>query len=237
MALLEIFGLNVTYGRTQALSEVALTVEQGQIVSVLGANGAGKSSLLKTIIGNVKPASGQILFNREDITQISSNNRVKKGVVLVPEGRRILITMTIEENLLLGAHMRKDKDQVKKEMNAIYERFPNLGTRKDMLSSCLSGGEQQMLAIGRALLAKPQLIMLDEPSLGLSPLFVEKLFELIQEMREQGLTILLVEQNAGKALKIADTAAVLELGKVVIKGDPKALMENEDLQRAYLGGA
>ncbi len=237
MALLEIFGLNVSYGRTKALSDIALTVESGQIATILGANGAGKSSLLKTIIGNVKASSGQILFKRRELTTLSSYDRVKEGVVLVPEGRRILIEMSIEENFLLGGHMRKDKAALRKDMDELYQRFPNLGARRHMLASCLSGGEQQMLAIGRALLAKPDLIMLDEPSLGLSPLFVEKLFELICEMRDKGLTVLLVEQNTGKALNIADTATVLELGTVVMKGNPKELMKNEDLQRAYLGSA
>jgi len=234
--ILEISGLNVFYGRNQALKDVSLTVEQGQIVTVLGANGAGKSSLLRTLIGNVRESSGIIQFSGQSLVSMRAAARVQTGLVLVPEGRRILITMTIEENLLLGAHMRRDMDAVRAQMDGIYERFPNLGTRRNMLASCLSGGEQQMLAIGRALLAQPKMVMLDEPSLGLSPLFVEKLFELIVELRQQqGITILLVEQNAGKALAIADKALVLELGRVVTQGDAREMLQDEALQRAYLG--
>ncbi len=237
MALLEIFGLTVSYGQTRALTDVALTVEEGQIVTVLGANGAGKSSLLRAIIGDVRPSKGQILFKREELVHLRPSERVRRGVVLVPEGRRILTSMTIEENLLLGAHMRADRRAVAREIAGIYERFPNLGTRKDMAAACLSGGEQQMLAIGRALLAHPALMMLDEPSLGLSPLFVEKLFGLIRELHDGGLTILLVEQNAGKALQVADAAMVLELGRVAVRGAPQTLMHDERLRQAYLGGA
>jgi len=234
--ILEVSDLNVFYGRNQALKDVALTVEQGQIVTVLGANGAGKSSLLRTLIGNVRASSGKMLFGGQSLNDMRPAARVQAGLVLVPEGRRILITMTIEENLLLGAHLRRDTDAVQAQMDAIYERFPNLGSRRNMLASCLSGGEQQMLAIGRALLAQPKMMMLDEPSLGLSPLFVEKLFELIVELREkQGITILLVEQNAGKALAIADCALVLELGRVVTQGAARDLLQDEALQRAYLG--
>jgi len=235
--MLEVSNLNLFYGRNQALKDVSLKVEKGQIVSVLGANGAGKSSLLRTLIGNAQASSGQMLFRGQPINGKRSAARVDAGLVLVPEGRRILITMTIEENLLLGAHMRHDTDAVRAEIAAIYERFPNLGTRRNMEASCLSGGEQQMLAIGRALLAKPQMMMLDEPSLGLSPLFVERLFELIVELRDQqGITILLVEQNAGKALAIADRALVLELGRVVMQDTAQHLLQDEALQRAYLGG-
>jgi len=236
MTLLEVSSLNVFYGRNQALTEVSLKVDKGQIVTVLGANGAGKSSLLRTLIGNVAAHSGTILFNKKSLTSMRPAARVQAGLVLVPEGRRILITMTIEENLLLGAHLRRDLHAVQAQIEGIYERFPNLGTRRNMLASCLSGGEQQMLAIGRALLAQPQMMMLDEPSLGLSPLFVEKLFELIVEMRQkQGITILLVEQNASKALAIADHALVLELGRVVTQGQAQDLLQDVALQRAYLG--
>jgi len=237
-SILEVSGLNVFYGRNQALKDVSLKVEQGQIVIVLGANGAGKSSLLRTLIGNLRESSGNMQLRGQSLSEMRPAQRVRAGLVLVPEGRRILITMTIEENLLLGAHLRSDTDAVRTEMDGIYERFPNLGSRRNMLASCLSGGEQQMLAIGRALLAQPQIMMLDEPSLGLSPLFVEKLFELIVELREkQGITILLVEQNAGKALAIADKALVLELGRVVMRGNAKDLLQDTALQRAYLGAA
>jgi len=238
MRILEVSGLNVYYGRNQALKSVCLNVDAGQIVTVLGANGAGKSSLLRALIGNVAAADGQIVFHGQSLTGKHANARVRAGLVLVPEGRRILITMTIEENLLLGAHLRTDTDVVRQEIDAIYERFPNLGSRRHMAASCLSGGEQQMLAIGRALLAKPRMMMLDEPSLGLSPLFVERLFELIGELREQqGLSILLVEQNAGKALAIADRALVLELGRVVIEDQAQHMLHDEALQRAYLGAS
>jgi len=238
MRILEASGLNVYYGRNQALKNVSLAVDTGQIVTVLGANGAGKSSLLRSLIGNVPAASGQIVFQGQPMASKSANARVRAGLVLVPEGRRILITMTIEENLLLGAHLRTDADAVRGEIDAIYTRFPNLGSRRNMEASCLSGGEQQMLAIGRALLARPQMMMLDEPSLGLSPLFVERLFELIQELRDQqGLSILLVEQNAGKALAIADRALVLELGRVVMEDDARDMLQDEALRRAYLGAA
>jgi len=236
--ILEVKELNVHYGRNQALKDVNLSVAQGQIVTVLGANGAGKSSLLRTLIGNVPASSGQMLFRGQSLAGRRSAARVASGLVLVPEGRRILITMSIEENLLLGAHLRGDVDAVCAEIDAIYQRFPNLGERRHMQASCLSGGEQQMLAIGRALLAKPHMMMLDEPSLGLSPLFVEKLFELIVQLRdEQGITILLVEQNAGKALGIADKALVLELGRVVREDDAQHLLQDDALQRAYLGAA
>jgi len=236
MRILEVSGLNVYYGRNQALKNVSLEVSAGQIVTVLGANGAGKSSLLRTLIGNTPAASGQIVFQGQSLAGKHANARVRAGLVLVPEGRRILITMTIEENLLLGAHLRTDAHAVRGEIDAIYARFPNLGSRRHMLASCLSGGEQQMLAIGRALLARPQMMMLDEPSLGLSPLFVDRLFELIGELRaQQGLSILLVEQNAGKALAIADRALVLELGRVVIEDEAKHMLQDEALQRAYLG--
>jgi len=234
--ILEVSDLNVFYGRNQALKDVAFTVEQGQIVTVLGANGAGKSSLLRTLIGNVRASSGKMLLGGQLLNDMRPAARVQAGLVLVPEGRHILITMTIEENLLLGAHLRRDIEAVQAQMDAIYERFPNLGSRRNMLAACLSGGEQQMLAIGRALMARPKMMMLDEPSLGLSPLFVEKLFELMVELREkQGITILVVEQNAGKALSIADRALVLELGRVVTQGNAQTLLQDEALQRAYLG--
>ncbi|NMG65751.1 ATP-binding cassette domain-containing protein [Azoarcus indigens] len=235
--MLEILNLSVAYGRNEALRKVNLKVEEGKIVTVLGANGAGKSTLLNAILGMVKPRDGQILLGRDDITLASPSERVARGIVLVPEGRRILITMTIEENLMLGAHLRKDHAAVKQELDAIYARFPNLAERRHMAAACLSGGEQQMLAIGRALLARPRLIMLDEPSLGLSPLFVAKLFELLREINRDGLTVLLVEQNTGKALANAHYAAVLELGQVVMAGEPAVLAADPRLQEAYLGRA
>ena len=235
--LLEVANLAVSYGRVNALRDVTLRVEEGQIVAVLGANGAGKSTLLLSIVGAVKPASGDIYFTGEPVTASPTHRRVGAGIVLVPEGRQILISMTIEENLLLGAHMRKDTQVVRREIEAIYDRFPNLATRRDMLASCLSGGEQQMLAVGRAMLAKPRLMMMDEPSLGLSPLFISRLFDLIREFNRDGLSILLIEQNTGKALSVAHHAVVLALGRVALEGEPAKLAQDPRLQEAYLGGA
>jgi branched-chain amino acid transport system ATP-binding protein len=235
--LLEVSGVSVSYGRVEALREVTLRVDEGQIVAVLGANGAGKSTLLLSVIGAVKPVSGDIYFSGEPVTSLPMHHRVGQGIVLVPEGRQILISMTIEENLLLGAHLRKDTAIVRREIEAIYDRFPNLATRKDMLASSLSGGEQQMLAVGRAMLAKPRLMMMDEPSLGLSPLFISRLFDLIKEFNRDGLSILLIEQNTGKALSVAHHAVVLELGRVALEGEPSKLAQDPRLQEAYLGGA
>jgi branched-chain amino acid transport system ATP-binding protein len=235
--LLEVANLSVSYGRVEALRDVTLRIEEGQIVAVLGANGAGKSTLLLSIIGAVKPVSGDIYFAGAPVTSQPMHRRVGQGIVLVPEGRQILISMTIEENLLLGAHLRTDTKIVRREIEAIYDRFPNLATRKDHLASCLSGGEQQMLAVGRAMLAKPRLLMMDEPSLGLSPLFISRLFDLIREFNRDGLSILLIEQNTGKALSVAHHAVVLELGRVALAGDPAELASDPRLQEAYLGGA
>lgn len=235
MALLEVSELSVAYGRVTALADVSLAIEPGQIVTVLGANGAGKSTLLRAILGVVPPRSGAIAFAGEDVTRLPAHARVARGLILVPEGRRILISLTVEENLLLGAHLRRDQPAIRREIDAIYERFSNLAQRRHMLASCLSGGEQQMLAIGRAMLARPRLIMLDEPSLGLAPLFVARIFDLIRELNRDGLSVLLVEQNAGKALSVAHRATVLELGRATMTGDPKTLAADPRLQEAYLG--
>ena len=233
--LLQVSGLSVNYGRVSALSDVSLTVAEGQIVTVLGANGAGKSTLLRAILGAVPAKAGGITFAGEDVTREAAHQRIARGIALVPEGRRILISLSVEENLLLGAHMRTDTAAIRREIDAIYTRFSNLAERRHMLASCLSGGEQQMLAIGRAMMARPRLMMLDEPSLGLSPLFVSKLFDLIRELNGEGLSVLLVEQNTGKALSVAHHATVLELGKVMMAGDPAALAADPRLQEAYLG--
>jgi branched-chain amino acid transport system ATP-binding protein len=200
---------------------------------VLGANGAGKSSLLKAIAGAEKPSSGAILFNGRDITGWTASHRVRQGLVLVPEGRQILISLTVHENLLMGAYCRDD-DGIERDCEAIYERFPNLGERRDMYASVLSGGEQQMLAISRGMLARPKLMMLDEPSLGLSPILVNQLFVLINDLNQDGLTILLVEQNTHMALRTANRGYVLELGRVVIDGSAEELRQGE-LSEAYLG--
>lgn len=233
--LLEVSGLDVRYGRTHAVKEMDLTLKEGEIVTVLGANGAGKSSLLKALQGVVKPASGRVSFDGSDITNWSAPRRVRDGLALVPEGRQIFVSLSVHENLQMGAYSRNDI--VDAEIDEIYQRFPNLANRRDMLASVLSGGEQQMLAISRALLSKPKLLMLDEPSLGLSPLLVAELFALIDSLNKDGLSILLVEQNTHMALQSAHRGYVLELGNTVMAGTPAELAEEEKkLEAAYLGG-
>ena len=233
--LLEVSGLNVRYGRNHAVRDVDLTVAEGEIVTVLGANGAGKTSLLRALQGAVRPASGRIAFAGKDLTSSSPAARVRGGMMLVPEGRQIFVSMTVHENLQMGVYLRSDRDAAR-DLNAVYDRFPNLAQRRDMPASVLSGGEQQMLAIGRALVGRPRLMMLDEPSLGLSPLFVSRLFDLIVELNRDGLGILLVEQNTTMALEVAARGYVLELGSVVIADDAAALARNTALTEAYLGG-
>jgi branched-chain amino acid transport system ATP-binding protein len=233
--LLEVEDLHVRYGRTHAVAGATLSVAEGEIVAVLGANGAGKSSLLKAILGTVKPAGGRIRFAGAEITHAPVPQRIRDGLVLVPEGRRILISMTIEENLLLGAGLRRDRATLPREMDAIYDRFSNLAARRDMPAAVLSGGEQQMLAIGRAMMAKPRLMMLDEPSLGLSPLLVDRVFSLLRELNQGGMAVLLVEQNTRKTLELAARGSVLELGRMVMAGSAASLLADEGLQRAYLG--
>ncbi|MDF2234731.1 ABC transporter ATP-binding protein [Albimonas sp. CAU 1670] len=233
-AWLETEALDVTYGRTRAVQALDLTVGEGEIVAVLGANGAGKTSLLRALQGAVKPSGGRIRFRGRDLTNAGSADRVRAGMMLVPEGRQIFVSMTVHENLLMGGHLRRDNG-VEKDIEAVYERFPNLAERRDMKATVLSGGEQQMLAVGRALIGRPKLMMLDEPSLGLSPLFVEKLFSLIQELNAEGLSILLVEQNTHMALEIASRAYVLELGRVTLQGSAAELAADAALAEAYLG--
>jgi branched-chain amino acid transport system ATP-binding protein len=233
--LLEVENLDVRYGRTHAVAGASLTVTEGEIVAVLGANGAGKSSLLKAILGTVKPAAGSVRFAGADITAAPVPKRIRDGLVLVPEGRRILVSMSVHENLLLGAGLRTDRETIPREIDNIYDRFSNLAARRDMAAAVLSGGEQQMLAIGRAMLAKPRLMMLDEPSLGLSPLLVDRVFALLRELNAEGMAVLLVEQNTRKTLEIAARGYVLELGRVVMAGSAQSLLADEGLQRAYLG--
>ena len=232
--LLDVKGLNVRYGRNHAVKSVDLSLDQGEIVTVLGANGAGKSSLLKAILGTEK-SSGRVIFNDTEITTWSAPRRVINGLVLVPEGRQIFVSLTVHENLQMGAYCRRD--EIAQDYNYIYDRFPNLAARRDMPASVLSGGEQQMLAISRALLAKPKLMMLDEPSLGLSPILVKSLFELINDLNRDGLTILLVEQNTHMALQTANRGYVLELGSIVLSGNTKSLRSDDRLEAAYLGGS
>jgi branched-chain amino acid transport system ATP-binding protein len=233
--LLDLEHLEVRYGRTQAVRGVSLGVRADEVVTVLGANGAGKSSLLKAVAGAVKPASGRIRFDGAEITALSAPERVRRGLVLVPEGRQILVSLTVHENLQMGAYARRDAE-VAQDIEAIYDRFPNLAARRAMPASVLSGGEQQMLAISRALLARPRLMMLDEPSLGLSPLLVARLFDLIGALNRDGLAILLVEQNTRMALRAASRGYVMELGRVVLDGPAEKLADNEALAAAYLGG-
>jgi branched-chain amino acid transport system ATP-binding protein len=230
--LLDLQGINVRYGRNHAVKSVNMMLEEREIVTVLGANGAGKSSLLKAIQGSEK-STGTVLFDGVDISDWSAPRRVNAGLVLVPEGRQIFVSLTVHENLQMGAYCRND--HVSAEIEAVYEQFPNLAARRDMPGSVLSGGEQQMLAISRALLAKPRLMMLDEPSLGLSPILVRQLFKLIKDLNRDGLTILLIEQNTHMALQSADRGYVLELGDVVLSGEAKTLQEDRRLGEAYLG--
>ena len=230
--LLEVDGLDVKYGRNHAVKQVDLTLEEKEIITVLGANGAGKSSVLKAIQGTER-AGGKITFDGMDISDWSAPKRVQAGLVMVPEGRQIFVSLSVHENLQMGAYCRNDDFQ--RNIEAIYERFPNLKERRNMPASVLSGGEQQMLAISRALLARPKLMMLDEPSLGLSPILVKQLFKMIRELNDDGLTILLVEQNTFMALQTADRGYVMELGNVVISGETKSLQENPKLEEAYLG--
>ncbi|MHC9237684.1 ABC transporter ATP-binding protein [Pseudooceanicola sp. 502str34] len=234
--MLEVKDLEVTYGRTKAVRGVSLSVDAGEIVTVLGANGAGKTSLLRALQGARKPQGGQILFDDEDLTGMTASARVARGMALVPEGRQIFVSMTVEENLLMGAYLRTD-GEVKRDREGIYDRFPNLAERKDMRASVLSGGEQQMLAVGRALVSRPRLIMLDEPSLGLSPLFVQRLFDLIEELNRDGISILLVEQNTHMALSVAARGVVLELGRATLSGPAAQLAADPSLAEAYLGAA
>jgi len=233
--LLEVRELDVTYGTTRAVRGLDLTVAAGEIVTVLGANGAGKSSLLRAVQGLVRPSGGSILFNGEPVVGSSAASRVSRGLVLVPEGRQIFTSLSVHDNLLMGAYSRRDDPS--KEIDQIYQRFPNLARRRDMFASVLSGGEQQMLAIGRALLSRPKLMMLDEPSLGLSPLLVRALFDLIGELNRGGLSMLLVEQNTQMALQCAHRAYVLELGRLAMSGPAADILGDPRIAAAYLGSS
>ncbi|ABR50196.1 ABC transporter related [Alkaliphilus metalliredigens QYMF] len=233
--MLEVKNLNSYYGNIHALKGVNLEVKQGEIVTLIGSNGAGKSTTLNSITGLLKATSGEIWFKGKNITNIPPSHIVKMGISLSPEGREVFPELTVEENLQLGAYTRKDKKVIKETYERVYELFPRLFERKKQTAGTLSGGEQQMLAIGRGLMSEPQLLLLDEPSLGLAPNLVLKIFELIKTINEQGTTVLLVEQNASMALSIANRGYVLETGKVMLTDDAKALNNNAEVRRAYLG--
>lgn len=234
--MLKIEDIHVYYGNIHALKGVSLDIHQGEIVTLIGANGAGKSTLLKTISGLLKPKSGKIEYENQSIMGKPAQAIVKMGISHVPEGRRIFANMSVQENLELGAFLRKDKDEIRKDYEKVFQLFPRLQERWKQQAGTLSGGEQQMLAMGRALMARPKLLLLDEPSMGLAPLLVKTIFRIIQEINETGTTILLVEQNANMALSVADRAYVIETGKVVLSGTPEELNESDRIKHAYLGG-
>lgn len=234
--MLKIEDINVYYGNIQALKGVSLSINEGEIVTLIGANGAGKSTLLKSISGLLKPKQGKIIYEGDSIGGKAAQSIVKMGISHVPEGRRVFANMTVEENLQLGAYLRKDKAGIKQDMEKVYELFPRLLERLKQQSGTLSGGEQQMLAMGRALMAKPRLLLLDEPSMGLAPLLVKQIFHIIEEINKTGTTILLVEQNANLALSIADRAYVVETGRIVLSGKSEELTASEEIKNAYLGG-
>ena len=233
--MLKVENLVVSYGGIEALKGISLNVPEGKIITLIGANGACKSTLLRTIIGLVKPESGKISYNEKEITSLNSQKIVTTGITLVPEGRRVFSNLTVLENLKIGAYMRNDKAEIEKDIEWIYGMFPRLQERNWQLAGTLSGGEQQMLAVGRALMCRPKLIMMDEPSLGLAPLVIKDIFRIIQEINAKGMTILLIEQNANMALKIADWAYVLETGRITMEGTGKELLENPQIREAYLG--
>ncbi|MDW7670910.1 MAG: ABC transporter ATP-binding protein [Bacillota bacterium] len=235
--MLEINNLVVSYGGIQALKGVSLTVESGKIVALIGANGAGKSTTLKSIVGLVKPVSGTITYGGKDLLKVSTKDMVRNGITLVPEGRKIFPDLTVLENLNIGAFARSDDKEVRKDREWVYELFPILKERNWQLAGTLSGGEQQMLAVGRALMSRPKLLMMDEPSLGLAPLIVKNIFNIIREIHEQGVTILLIEQNANVSLKIADKGYVIETGMIKLEGTGHELLANEEVKKAYLGDA
>lgn len=233
--MLTISNLHVSYGGIKALRGIDINIEENQIVTLIGANGAGKSSTLRAIMNLVKKESGKVEYEGEDLTDLKTMDIVKKGIVLTPEGRRVFSDLTVEENLILGAYTRHDKAEINKDMKKVYELFPRLKERSWQKAGTLSGGEQQMLAVGRAMMVRPKLLMLDEPSLGLAPLLVKDIFDIIKEIHRQGNTILLVEQNAKKALEIADYGYVLETGSLVLEGPGQELLRNEKVKEAYLG--
>lgn len=235
MAMLEIKDLEVFYGVIQAIKGISFEVNEGEVIALIGANGAGKTTILQTITGMIPAKHGSILFEGTDITRIPGHKIVPMGMAHVPEGRRVFAQLSVLDNLKLGAYTRKDKAEIQETLKMVYERFPRLEERKNQMAGTLSGGEQQMLAMGRALMSKPRIILMDEPSMGLSPIFVTEIFDIIKEISAGGTTVLLVEQNAKKALSIANRAYVLETGKIVLSGDADTMMNDESVKKAYLG--
>ena len=235
MAMLEVKDLQVYYGVIQALKGISFHVNQGEVIALIGANGAGKTTTLQTLTGILSPKSGSIVFEGKDLTRTPAHKIVEMGMAHVPEGRRVFADMSVYENLLLGAYTRKDKAEIAESLASVYKRFPRLEERKGQRAGTLSGGEQQMLAMGRALMSRPRIILMDEPSMGLSPIFVNEIFDIIREVSESGTTVLLVEQNAKKALSIADRAYVLETGSSTMDGKAEDLLNDEAVQKAYLG--
>ncbi len=234
MAILEVKDLEVYYGVIQAIKGISFEVNQGEIIALIGANGAGKTTTLQTITGLIPPKAGKIFYEGSDITKIPGHRLVGMGIAHVPEGRRVFAKLTVLQNLKLGAYTRKDKGEVEESLNMIYRRFPRLEERKNQMAGTLSGGEQQMLAMGRALMSHPKLIVMDEPSMGLSPIYVNEIFDIIQKINSDGTTVLLVEQNAKKALAIANRAYVLETGTIALSGDADKLMNDDSVKKAYL---
>ena len=235
MAMLEVKDLEVYYGMIQAIKGISFEVNQGEVIALIGANGAGKTTTLHTITGLLSPKKGSVMFEGTDITKIPAHKIVSMGMAHVPEGRRVFAELSVYENLKMGAYTRKDKNEIEESLANVYKRFPRLEERRNQMAGTLSGGEQQMLAMGRALMSKPKIILMDEPSMGLSPIFVNEIFDIIQAVSESGTTVLLVEQNAKKALSIADRAYVLETGKITMSGNAKDLLEDEAVKKAYLG--
>ena len=235
MALLEIKDLEVFYGMIQAIKGVSFQVNEGEVIALIGANGAGKTTILHTVTGLLEAKKGSVFFDGKDITKTPAHKIVSMGMAHVPEGRRVFANLSVYQNLRMGAYTRKDKQEIEETLKTVYKRFPRLEERKNQLAGTLSGGEQQMLAMGRALMSHPRIILMDEPSMGLSPIFVEEIFNIIKEISAGGTTVLLVEQNAKKALSISDRGYVLETGKIVLEGRSEDLLNNDSIKKAYLG--
>ena len=235
MAMLEVKDLEVYYGVIQAIKGVSFHVEKGEVIALIGANGAGKTTILHTVTGLISPKKGSVIFEGKDITKVPAHKIVSMGMAHVPEGRRVFAELSVYENLKMGAYTRTDKAEIEDSLKNVYKRFPRLEERKNQMAGTLSGGEQQMLAMGRALMSKPGIILMDEPSMGLSPILVNEIFDIIRSVSESGTTVLLVEQNAKKALSIADRAYVLETGNITLEGKAKDLLEDDSIKKAYLG--